>query len=94
MAPFGSDEAEVIVTVRDINDNAPVFSIPTGYVFNVPEITSVGSAVGTVAATDIDGGTRNGTVSMYAYEFVCGGVGVRVCVCKYGVSVCACVLST
>ncbi len=80
-APYGYDDAEVIITIRDINDNAPMFSISSGYVFNVPEITSVGSVVGTVAATDIDGGTRNGTVSGCGFVRVLVCVLVRVLVC-------------
>ena len=61
--PYESDSANVVITVRDINDNAPVFSMPAGYTFNVPEITAINSPIGTAVATDIDGGGLNGTVS-------------------------------
>jgi len=64
-APRAADEADVVITIRDINDNSPVFSLPLGYTFNVPEITAVNSRVGTVVATDIDGGGSNGTVSSW-----------------------------
>ena len=61
-APRASDEADVVITIRDVNDNSPVFSSPSGYTFNVPEVTAVNSPVGTVVASDIDGGGSNGTV--------------------------------
>lgn len=60
--PGREDFANVMITIRDINDNAPVFSVPTGYTFSVPEATPVNDPVGTVVATDVDGGL-NGTVS-------------------------------
>ena len=52
----------VTVTVRDTNDNTPRFSMPGGYVRSVSESATVGTPVGTVVATDNDGGL-NGTVS-------------------------------
>ena len=51
----------VTVTVRDTNDNTPRFSMPDGYVRSVSESAPVGTPVGTVVATDNDGGL-NGTV--------------------------------
>lgn len=52
----------VTVTVRDTNDNTPRFSMPDGYIRSVSESATVGTPVGTVVATDNDGGF-NGTVS-------------------------------
>lgn len=51
----------VTVTVRDTNDNSPRFSMPGGYTLSVSENAQVGTPVGTVVATDNDGGL-NGTV--------------------------------
>ena len=55
----------VTVTVRDTNDNTPRFSSPGGYDRSVSERAPVGTPVGTVVATDRDGGL-NGTVSLVA----------------------------
>lgn len=52
----------ITVTVRDTNDNTPRFSMPNGYLLSVSEAALVGTPVGTVVATDNDGGL-NGTVS-------------------------------
>lgn len=52
------------ITIRDTNDNAPVFSIPEGYSITVPEAAITQRPVGTVVATDEDGGL-NGTVSAH-----------------------------
>lgn len=53
--------ANVTVNIRDTNDNPPVFSMPGGYNISVPEATAEGMIIGTVVATDVDGGV-NGTV--------------------------------
>lgn len=54
----------VSVTVRDTNDNAPRFSMPSGYMLSVSENAPLGTPVGTIVATDIDGGL-NGTVCFF-----------------------------
>lgn len=54
----------VTVTVRDTNDNTPRFSMPGGYIRSVSESATVGTPVGTVVATDNDGGL-NGTVRLF-----------------------------
>ena len=51
----------MIITIRDTNDNAPEFSVSDGYVIIVPEGAVIQRPVGTVVATDADGGL-NGTV--------------------------------
>ena len=51
----------VAVSLRDLNDNRPVFSMPS-YVFTVSESSPVSTPVGTLVATDNDGGL-NGRVS-------------------------------
>lgn len=61
--PTFSATADVLITIRDTNDNPPVFSMPNGYSLTVPEAAIVQRPVGTVVATDDDGGIRNGTVS-------------------------------
>ena len=68
----------VTVTVRDTNDNTPRFSMPGGYVRSVSESATVGTPVGTVVATDSDGGL-NGTVSIPAVKHRLGLFG---CSCK------------
>ena len=61
-APPGNfTTATVEVSIRDINDNPPIFSMPSGYTLRIAEGTLVGTPVGTVVATDNDGGV-NGTV--------------------------------
>lgn len=60
--PYESRTADVTITIRDTNDNPPVFSIPEGYSITVPEAAITQRPVGTVVATDEDGGL-NGTVS-------------------------------
>ena len=60
--PLSPVLADVVVTIRDTNDNPPVFSMPLGYSITVPEAAVVGRPIGTVVATDEDGGI-NGTVS-------------------------------
>lgn len=47
--------------MRDTNDNVPRFSMPGGYVLSVSEAAPVDTPVGTIVATDNDGGL-NGTV--------------------------------
>ena len=54
----------VTVTLRDLNDNRPVFSMPS-YVFAVSESSPSNTPVGTLVATDNDGGL-NGRVSPIA----------------------------
>ena len=60
--PRHESAVNVTVTVRDTNDNTPRFSMPNGYLLSVSEAAPVGTPVGTVVATDNDGGL-NGTVS-------------------------------
>lgn len=66
--PYFNRTADVVVSVRDTNDNLPVFSVPGGYVITVPEAAAVGRPVGTVVATDEDGGI-NGTVSIRCCQY-------------------------
>lgn len=65
--PGNSTSTNVTVNIRDINDEAPRFSMPGGYTLTVAEGTPVNIPVGTVVATDNDGGI-NGTVSMLLYD--------------------------
>ncbi|XP_027765056.1 protocadherin gamma-A10-like, partial [Empidonax traillii] len=53
--PTRTGTARIRVTVRDANDNAPVFS-QTEYTVRVPEDVPVGSVLVTVTATDADEG--------------------------------------
>lgn len=60
MLPYTCDhmQVSVVVNVTDVNDNHPVFSIPSGgFVANVSENIPIGSEVITVVATDRDQGT-------------------------------------
>lgn len=65
--PDHSSTTNVTITIRDTNDNPPVFSL-TEYVLQVPEGTSPGSPIGTVVATDSDGGDF-GMVSYSLFTF-------------------------
>ena len=49
-----SSTSTVRVTVDDINDNAPVFSQPSGYSASIPETAPIGRSVLNVSATDAD----------------------------------------
>ena len=51
--PPRSIRASVIITITDINDNAPVFS-PSMYFRNIGENAAIGTIIGTVTATDAD----------------------------------------
>lgn len=53
--PSLSDTTDVEITVKDVNDNAPVFSSAT-YSGVVSEDALVGTSVLQVQATDIDSG--------------------------------------
>ena len=71
-----SSRIRVLVTVLDVNDNAPVFPKITPPI-RIPEDTSIGTEVGTVLATDADdGGNANiqySLVSVYdAHSAVLG----------------------
>lgn len=61
--PYFPTMADVIITIRDTNDNPPAFSMPEGFILTVPEGAAILRPVGTVVATDEDGGL-NGTVSI------------------------------
>ncbi len=50
-----SDVAEVDISVRDVNDRAPVFEKPV-YLSSVPENAPLGTPVENVMATDADFG--------------------------------------
>ena len=65
--PTFSATASVVITIRDTNDNPPVFSMPGGYTIPVPEEALSQRPIGTVVATDEDGGL-NGTVSVCCEE--------------------------
>ena len=50
----------VTINVTDVNDNHPIFNIPTGgYVASLPEDSPPGSEVITVVATDRDSGLHS-----------------------------------
>ncbi|NXF99535.1 PCD23 protein, partial [Sakesphorus luctuosus] len=55
--PSLSSTATVLITVLDVNDNAPVFSSPE-YHIHVKESTPIGSHVTEVSANDCDAGTN------------------------------------
>ena len=68
--------ATVNIIIQDINDNGPTFR-QTLYSFTVPELTGIGSEIGTVEADDVDSG-QNGRV---AYSIESGnGNGMGMCV--------------
>ncbi len=56
-----SSISDVVITVLDINDNAPEFDRPR-YIFNVPEDAQIGTLVGQVQAEDRDAGD-NGKIT-------------------------------
>ena len=58
-SPFSAfdDQAEIVVTILDVNDNTPVFNEST-YTFSVFENVNVASQVGVVLASDIDIGVN------------------------------------
>lgn len=62
--PYFITMAGVTVTIRDTNDNRPTFSVPEGYTIRVPEAAVTQRPVGSVVATDEDGGL-NGTVCLF-----------------------------
>ena len=51
----------LLVTINDVNDNAPIFTSPAGYSFNVLNDLDVGSTAATIQATDKDIG-RNAEI--------------------------------
>lgn len=55
--PTHVDQASVVVTVYDINDNAPVFSTPS-MATNISESSAVNTFVAKFSATDIDSGVN------------------------------------
>ena len=54
--PSKSTSATVSISVIDVNDNPPRFSLSQEYEFSVREDDSVGTIVGTIVATDVDSG--------------------------------------
>ncbi|ESO89853.1 hypothetical protein LOTGIDRAFT_124131, partial [Lottia gigantea] len=52
-----TDSISVIITVDDVNDNAPIFT-GTPYIFSILENSPLASPVGSVAATDRDVGAN------------------------------------
>ncbi|XP_056132850.1 protocadherin alpha-4-like [Lampris incognitus] len=56
--PQRSGTLEIIVNVLDINDNAPVFSMPL-YKARIFENTPIGTTILTLNATDVDEGTNS-----------------------------------
>lgn len=69
--PPQSSTATVLLTLEDVNDNAPVF-YPQRYLFPVPEDASPGTLVGKVTATDPD--ARENAQVRYSIES--GGEGL------------------
>ncbi|XP_059167708.1 cadherin-23-like [Physella acuta] len=63
--PSLSDQIDAVITITDVNDNDPVFSL-AAYTFNVNENSNTGTAVGTVTATDADSGV-NGALT-YSFD--------------------------
>ncbi|XP_028982383.1 cadherin-related tumor suppressor [Diachasma alloeum] len=51
--PPQSSTATVLLSLEDVNDNAPVF-YPRSYLMPIPEDTAPGTAIGRVTATDAD----------------------------------------
>lgn len=68
--PYFITLADVTIAIRDTNDNAPAFSMPGGFTLTVPEAAATQRPVGTVVATDEDGGL-NGTVSRLGLACSC-----------------------
>ncbi|XP_033097305.1 cadherin-23-like, partial [Anneissia japonica] len=66
--PRKSSTANVILTIKDVNDNPPVFDSTT-YSVSVPEGLAIGSSVYTVMASDSD------TNSSVTYSIVQGNTG-------------------
>ncbi|KAI8782077.1 protocadherin Fat 4 [Biomphalaria glabrata] len=52
-----TDQVNAVITITDVNDNTPVFSL-SSYTFNINENSNVGTAIGTVVATDADSGAN------------------------------------
>ena len=67
--PSRSNQTMVIITITDINDNAPVFSPPV-YFKRISENAAIGTVVGTVTATDADEPGSNN--SMITYNITAG----------------------
>lgn len=47
------DTASLVVTINDVNDNTPTFG-SSAYTFYASPSTSVGTVLGSIAATDAD----------------------------------------
>ncbi|XP_046739792.1 cadherin-related tumor suppressor [Diprion similis] len=69
--PPQSSTATVLLTLEDVNDNAPIF-YPQRYLFPVPEDASRGTFIGRVTATDAD--ARENAQVRYSIES--GGEGL------------------
>lgn len=65
------ETTNVTITIRDTNDNAPVFSVPGGYAITVPEAAIIQRPVGTVVATDADGGINGTVITLYSVLLSC-----------------------
>lgn len=61
------DFVTVTVTLSDINDNKPIFSV-SKYSFTIPEDSPINSVVGTLTASDKDAGTN----SVISFSIVSG----------------------
>ncbi|XP_034946688.1 cadherin-related tumor suppressor [Chelonus insularis] len=68
--PPQSSTATVLVSLDDVNDNAPVF-YPTKYFISIPEDTLVNTSIGNVKATDADASEN----SRIKYSLESGGEG-------------------
>ena len=65
--------SQVIITLMDFNDNAPVFStLSVNRVLNISQSDPAGTVLGTVSATDADAGTN----ARVTYGIISGGDGV------------------
>ncbi|XP_010073742.1 PREDICTED: protocadherin-23-like, partial [Pterocles gutturalis] len=68
--PSLNSTATVLITIRDVNDNPPVFSSPD-YHIHVKESTPIGSHITEVVANDCDAGSN----AEITYTIICGNDG-------------------
>ncbi len=57
--PALTGTALLLITITDVNDNAPIFSEPEGYFVNISEAAIVGEMITTITATDDDIGLNS-----------------------------------
>lgn len=64
IAPYNQVQTNVTISIQDVNE---ANSIPATYSYNVNENIAVGSVVGSVAATDVDGAGSIGAQQRYFF---------------------------